>query len=191
MTMDPKHVVEIIKSHLEYLMKPERYVGYRDLLLCELSNEAVYIDTVMFIGRNQPRFIWTDPLEQNEHNSWYGFPVVNKFNLEKEMMLATDDKNNLLEHRMKAESDSYGNRSVFEAASEGKNVQLVLRPGLLTRGRFELESHTIWGRRMDFWHFCDWEKILWLRPIHVLVFESFKPPIEQSTIGDEGFVPAD
>jgi len=50
-TIDPKYVVEFIKSNLGYLMKPEDDVGSIAEYLKNISWLAIHIDTVMFISR--------------------------------------------------------------------------------------------------------------------------------------------
>ncbi|KAI1291003.1 hypothetical protein F5Y03DRAFT_388670 [Xylaria venustula] len=191
MTMDPVHIVKFIKSNLGYLMKPEADLGSLSGCLEEISLRVIYIDTAMFISRAQPRLVWTDPLEQNEPNSWYGFPMDNKLDPEKEALDGSYRDSTPLEHRMRPVWDlSMRDFSVLEAASQGENVQLVVRPGMVARGREQREQWVFKGDQKQAFFLGDWKMISWLQPMHVVVSESFDPPIEEATEFDGDFIPA-
>ncbi|KAI3325673.1 hypothetical protein HD806DRAFT_533337 [Xylariaceae sp. AK1471] len=190
-TMDPENVVKLIKSNLGYLMKPEDDLGKLADCLLDVSWLATHIDTVMFISRRQPRLVWTDPLEQNEHSSWYGFPLDNKVDPEREAICGLYLDGTRLEHRMRPKWDiSFRNFSVLEAASQGENVQLVVRPGVVTRGRPLQEEWVFEGSRKEIYFAGDWKMISWVRPMFVMISESFDPPIKQAMIFDGEFMPA-
>ncbi|KAI1274306.1 hypothetical protein F5Y07DRAFT_390725 [Xylaria sp. FL0933] len=190
-TMDPECVVKFIKSKLGYLMKPEDDLGMLASYLREISSLAIHMDTVMFISRNQPRFVWTDPLEQKEDSSWYGFPMNNKVDPEREVIDGLSRDGTSIEYRMRPEWDvSMRDFSALEAASQGEDVQLVVRPGVSRRGRELHEKWVFKGRQKQTWFAGDWKMISWIRPMRVVISETFDPPIEQAMIFDGKFLPA-
>ncbi|KAI0813621.1 hypothetical protein GGR55DRAFT_687307 [Xylaria sp. FL0064] len=179
-TMDPEYVVKLIKSNLGYLMKPKDDLGTLAYYYLEkISSLAINMDTVMFISRNQP-------------SSWYGFPMDNKLDPEREGLYGSYGDGKVLEHRMRPVWDmsTIRNLPVLEAASQGENVQLVVRPGVVTRGRELQEEWDFKGRKGLDRFPGDWNIISWIRPMYVIISESFDLPIEQAMIFDGVFMPA-
>ncbi|KAI1351998.1 hypothetical protein F5Y01DRAFT_281055 [Xylaria sp. FL0043] len=189
-TMDTKCVAKFIKSSLGYLMKPEADLGVLDSYFEEISLLAIEMDTVMFISRIQPRLVWTDPLEQDEDSSWYGFPMNNKVDPEREVIDGLNRDGTSIEYRMRPEWDvSMRDFSALEAASQGEDVQLVVRPGVARRGRELCEKWVFKGRRQQTRLAGDWKMISWIRPIRVVISETFETPIGQAMIFNGKFVP--
>jgi len=101
----------------------------------------------------------------------------NKVDPESESMDGYYQDGTRIKYRMKPEWD----HTVFksrEAASEGKMVQLVVRPGVVLRGCTLYEDYSFDGRRKLISFYDDWKIISWFRPMLVVVPESFNLPIE-------------
>lgn len=177
------YVDKLIDSNLGYLMKPFIKDSFE---MHEIGAEVAGYDATLLICRVKLRLVWTDPFKQDEQGVLYGFPFTNKANPEQEIVLGrTDDEGNYIDTRMetvKPRLNSGKYPKELRTISEGKPVQLVISPGVMTRGRTILKNHQPFA--------TDWHLMYWQHPMIVVVPDTFDPPIKPATFEDGKFLPA-
>ncbi|GAP83027.2 hypothetical protein SAMD00023353_0400180 [Rosellinia necatrix] len=187
-TIDPDCVLKVIHSNLGYLMKPLRYRP-SSLKESRLARLAVAYDSFLLVSRVKPRLVWTDPFQQDEQGVLYGFSFTNTLNRESEFMTHNEiERGHVYETRMEVERDIRKTRKTrggsttpesMRALSEGKPVELVVSPGLMTRGMMDLGGGVIpVASRLH--------KMAWRHPMVALVSGTFDPPITPSTFDWRG-----
>ncbi|KAI1307058.1 hypothetical protein F5Y03DRAFT_405661 [Xylaria venustula] len=179
------YVGKLIDSNLGYLMKPFR--NYRPSTNQErIGDLTATYDATLLICRVKPRLVWTDPFKQDEQGVLYGFPFTNKVDPKQEMISgAHDDDGTFIETRMETEKprvDSGEEPEVLRTISEGKPVQLVISPGVMTRGWTVLKDNKPLA--------TDWHLMFWRHPMIVVVPDTFDPPIKPATFKGGKFLPA-
>ncbi|KAI0414700.1 hypothetical protein F5X98DRAFT_365626 [Xylaria grammica] len=178
-TIDPGYVIQRIDSNLGYLAQSPLVGGLRSI-----GSLAAGYDTAMLICRVKPMLVWTDPLKQDEQTAFYGFPFTTKDDPKRERLGTHDDFGVWQESRMVAKKplSNSDDTDALQAASEGKPVQLVITPGVVTRGCLVRVNHILEA--------SDWHMIYWRHYMGVLVPGSFKSPIKPATTTDGKFLPA-
>ncbi|KAI3316701.1 hypothetical protein HD806DRAFT_552086 [Xylariaceae sp. AK1471] len=173
LSIDKHYVMKRVDSNLGYLMKSFEGGGN---VLRNIGLMAADYDTAMLITRLKPMLVWTDPLKQNEQTASYGFPFITKDDPERERLGAADGNGKWQQIRMVAKACAADSIDIVElqATSEGKPVQLVISPGVVTRGCERMTNHKLEG--------CDWHMIYWRYYMQVLVPGSFRPPLEPAII---------
>ncbi|GAW21858.1 hypothetical protein ANO14919_113840 [Xylariales sp. No.14919] len=180
-SIDPDYVIKRIHSNLGYLM---RSTSVGDFGVKGIGSLAAEYDTAMLICRVKPMLVWTDPLKQDEQTALYGFPFITKDDPERERLGTHNAFGIWQKSRMVAKKglSSNDDTEVLRATSEGKPVQLVISPGVVTRGCIVTVNHKPKA--------SDWHVIYWRYYMGVLVPGSFNPPIKPAIIMDGKFLPA-
>ncbi|KAI0399343.1 hypothetical protein F4802DRAFT_610935 [Xylaria palmicola] len=184
-TIHRDYVGKLIDSNLGYLMKPFRNHG-RSTHQERIGDLAAGYDVTLLICRVKPRLVWTDPFKQDEQGVLYGFPFTNKVDPKQEIIPgAYDDAHKMIDTRMETEKPRINcgeAPEVLRTISEGKPVQLVISPGVMTRGWTVMKDHRPFA--------TDWHLMFWRHPMIVVVPDTFDPPIKPATFKDGKFLPA-
>ncbi|RWA04495.1 hypothetical protein EKO27_g10610 [Xylaria grammica] len=180
-SIDPDYVIKRINSNLGYLMKSSPMGDYD---LKAIGSMTAEYDTAMLICQVKPMLVWTDPLKQDEQTALYGFPFITKNDPERERLGTHNAFGVWQESRMVAKKglSNTDDLEVLQATSEGKPVQLVINPGVVTRGCIVTVNHKSKA--------SDWHVIYWRYYMGVLVPGSFNPPIKPAIIMGGKFLPA-
>ncbi|KAI0867499.1 hypothetical protein GGS24DRAFT_286936 [Hypoxylon argillaceum] len=179
------YVGKLMDSNLGYLMKPttsyetENHRARTGLMATkEICRLACNYDAILLICRVKPRLVWTDPFKQDEQGVLYGFPFTNKADPEQEVVpVSLDEGGNEIESRMetvKPRVESGEGPEELRIISEGRAVQLVISPGVITRGWTVMKSHREFA--------TDSHLLFWRHPMIVVVLDTFDPPIKPATI---------
>ncbi|KAI8624132.1 hypothetical protein F5Y19DRAFT_480898 [Xylariaceae sp. FL1651] len=185
-TVHSDYVAKLIDSNLGYVMiKPSKFSSSLRDKICQRTGKY---DAILLIYRNKPRLVWTDPLKQDEQGVLYGFPFTNKVDPEQEIIPGGQDDEYLrVETRIETVESWILRRDVeknklLRTTSEGKPVQLVTSPGLVSRGWVVFRNNRSFA--------SDWHLTAWVHPMIVVVPEMLDPPIKPATVKDGVFLPA-
>ncbi|KAJ2995864.1 hypothetical protein NUW58_g1151 [Xylaria curta] len=185
-TVSPDYVAKFIDDNLGYLMTKPFTQTKKESPQFRIGALVSGLDANMLTCQYKARLVWTDPVKQNEQNAWYGFPFTNKVDLEQERVPGAYDNNTKYQEcRMTSPAPRVATGQDTEALqtiSEGKPVQLVICPGIVTRGQ-EREKN---GRPFP----TDFHLIFWRQFMNVVVPDTFDPPLEPATFRNGTFVPA-
>ncbi|KAI1157320.1 hypothetical protein F5B18DRAFT_224686 [Nemania serpens] len=185
-SIHPDYAGKLIKDHLGYLMieRPPNH----DQITYEgrIGGIVSRYDACLLICRVNARLVWTDPLQPYRQGTLHGFPFTIKIDPKKEQVVGLNAENGTaLDVRMEVEEPKGAIEEDLvrlRAVSDGQHVQLVVSPGLVTRGWTTLENHKPFV--------TDWHLLSWRHPLTTVVPCTFEPPIKPATSEIGMFKPA-
>ncbi|KAI1160931.1 hypothetical protein F5B18DRAFT_654130 [Nemania serpens] len=185
-SISPDYVNRLINNHLGYLMIKPPQNHNQPTYEERIGGIVSRYDACLLICPVSARLVWTDPLQPYKQGTLHGFPFTIEIDSTKEHVVSFDiETGQTYDVRMEVQKPMDAideDLDELREVSEGKPVQLVVRPGLVTRGCTTFKNHKS--------VLTDWHLLSWRYPLTTVVPCTFNPPIKPATYKMGNFKPA-